>query len=194
MIRGRPPATDQESRVSTVSPDVASSWTYPPLTPELGFLRDIDRVMSAAELAVVTRRIAASGAWRDFVVVSDDLRDYRLIYENEHTDVWALSWLPGQETGFHDHDVSEVGITIVQGAVLEGHMRLGDAPTERVLREGDSAEGGFGYIHRVGHLEGTPAVSLHAYSPPLRWVGQYRQRDGRMLRLKEPGRTRLSPR
>jgi hypothetical protein len=172
---------------------VASSWTFPPLVPELEFLHDIDRVMSAAELAEVTRRIAATGAWREFVVRNDDYRDYRLIFENEHTDVWALSWLPGQETGFHDHDASEVGLTIVQGAVVEGHMRLGRTPTQRVLRTGMSAEGGFGYIHRVAHLQGAPAVSLHAYSPPLAWVGQYRERDGRLLRLKEPGRTRLSP-
>jgi hypothetical protein len=36
-------------------------------------------------------------------------------------------------------------------------------------------------------------VSIHAYSPVLRTVGQYRQRDGRMIRLPEPGRTRLTP-
>ena len=31
-----------------------------------------------------------------------------------------------------------------------------------------------GYIHSVSHVEGEPAVSIHAYSPPLTCVGQYR--------------------
>ncbi|MEW6583968.1 MAG: cysteine dioxygenase family protein, partial [Actinomycetota bacterium] len=157
------------------------------------FLEDIDRVLTAPELVEVTRRIVDSGAWRDYVVVSPELRDYRLVFENEHTDIWALSWMPGQTTGFHDHDVSEVGITVARGAVRESHLHLGAPPTDHVLSEGDSQEGPFGYIHQVAHEGGEPAVSLHAYSPPLLWVGQYRERGGRMLRLREPGRTRLTP-
>lgn len=172
---------------------VAVRWTFPDLPAELGFLEEIDRTLSAAELVEVTRRIHASRAWRDYVVVSPELRDYRLIYENAFTDVWALSWLPGQTTGFHDHDLSEVGITVAQGSVREAHLRLGAAPTEHVLSAGGSQEGPFGYIHQVAHEGGAPAVSLHAYSPPLAWVGQYRERAGRLVRLREPGRTRLAP-
>lgn len=134
----------------------AVRWTFPDLPAEFGFLEEIDRTLCAAELVEVTRRIHASRAWRDHVVVSPTLRDFRLIYENAFTDVWALSWLPGQTTGFHDHDLSEVGVT-------------------------------------VAHEDGAPAVPLHAYAPPLAWVGQYRERAGRLLRLREPGRTRLAP-
>jgi predicted metal-dependent enzyme (double-stranded beta helix superfamily) len=126
-------------------------------------------------------------------VISPHLRDYRLIYENEFTDVWALSWLPGQTTGFHDHDLSSVGITVAQGSVREWHLHLGAQPTDHVMSAGDSQEGPAGYIHQVAHEAGSPAVSLHAYSPPLAWVGQYREQGGRMLRLREPGRKRLLP-
>ena len=31
-----------------------------------------------------------------------------------------------------------------------------------------------GYIHSVSHVAGEPAISIHAYSPPLTCVGQYR--------------------
>lgn len=141
----------------------------------------------------MTRRIYESGVWRDYIVVSPDLRDYRLIYENDFTDVWALSWLPGQTTGFHDHHISEVGITVAQGGVRESHLHLGADPTSHVLSAGQSQEGPFGYIHQVAFEWGDPAVSLHAYSPPLVFVGQYREQDGRMVRLQEPGRKRLSP-
>lgn len=105
----------------------------------------------------------------------------------------GLSWLPGQTTGFHDHFISEVGITVAQGGVRESHLHLGADPTNRVLSAGESQEGPFGYIHQVAYASGDPAVSLHAYSPPLAFVGQYREHGGRMVRLQEPGRRRLTP-
>lgn len=168
-------------------------WPFPRLPDELGFLEEIDRILTAPELVEVTRRIYESGAWRDYAVTSPEFRDYRLVFENAFTDIWVLSWLPGQTTGFHDHDVSEVGITVAQGRIREGHMHLDAPATDHVMEAGDCQEGPFGYIHQVAHEEGDPAVSLHAYSPPLVWVGQYRERGGRLLRLREPGRTRLTP-
>ncbi len=178
--------------MSTALP-LSPPWPFRALAPALGFLEEVDGVLTAPELEQVSRRVADSGQWREYVVERTDLRDYRLVFENEHIDVWVLSWMPGQTTGFHDHDVSEVGIAIVQGAVREAHMTLGGAPVDHVLRAGDTQQGGYGYIHRVSHEAGRPAVSIHAYSPVLRTVGQYRQRDGRMIRLPEPGRTRLTP-
>lgn len=168
-------------------------WPFPALSEDLRFLEDIDHVMKAPELVELGRRIAATGAWRDYLVESHEYRDYRLVFENEYTDIWVLSWLPGQTTGFHDHDISEVGITVLEGALRESHMRMGAEPTSHVMRAGETQEGPFGYIHQVQHEEGEIAASLHAYSPPLLRVGQYREREGRMIRLPEPGRTRLTP-
>ena len=45
------------------------------------------------------------------------------------------------------------------------------------LRPGDTRQGGPGYIHRVRHETGEPAVTIHVYSPRLDWVGQYRLGD-----------------
>ena len=50
-----------------------------------------------------------------------------------------------------------------------------------------------GYIHSVSHVEGEPAVSIHAYSPPLTCVGQYRVDSlGRLRREPEHGRKELA--
>jgi len=65
--------------------------------------------------------------------------------------------------------------------------------TSHVVRPGETQEGPFGYIHRVVHSEGHPAISVHSYSPPLAWVGQYRENGGQLVRLRQPGRTRLAP-
>lgn len=168
-------------------------WPFPPLPADLFFLADVDRQLSATDLVDVSRRVVMSGHWRDYVVECADYRDYRLVFENEYLDVWVLSWLPGQETGFHDHDISEVGICVAQGAIREHHMHLHAPDTDHVMTPGTTQAGPFGYIHRVAHEEGAPAVSVHSYSPPLAWVGQYREVDERMVRLRQPGRTRLAP-
>src|SRR5882757_159118 len=53
--------------------------------------------------------------WEPLLVVDAHRRRYRLLYEDERTDIWVLCWMPGQSTGFHDHDMSDVGIAIAQG-------------------------------------------------------------------------------
>lgn len=168
-------------------------WPFPELPAELGFLAEIDRQLHAPALADISSRIVESGLWRHYVAVCEEYRDYRLVFENDYVDIWVLSWLPGQETGFHDHDISEVGICVAEGAIREHHMHVYQPDTSHVIRPGETQEGPFGYIHRVEHFEGEPAISVHSYSPPLAWVGQYRENGGQMVRLRQPGRTRLSP-
>lgn len=168
-------------------------WPFPELPHGLAFLAGIDRQLHAPDLADVSSRIVGTGLWRDYVIMCGHRRDYRLVFENDYVDIWVLSWLAGQETGFHDHDISEVGICVADGAIREHHMHLHRPDTSHELRPGQAQEGPLGYVHRVEHLEGRPAVSVHAYSPPLAWVGQYREIGGHMVRLRQPGRTRLSP-
>ncbi len=168
-------------------------WPFPDLPSGLAFLARVDRQLHAPELAQLSRDVVRSGVWRDYVVACEEYRDYRLVFENDFVDVWVLSWLPGQETGFHDHDISEVGICVADGAIREHHMHLRGGDSSHILGIGDVQEGPFGYIHRVEHWAGTPAVSVHAYSPPLAWVGQYREAGDHMVRLRQPGRTRLAP-
>jgi len=126
--------------------------------------------------------------WEPLLVIDSHRRRYRLLFEDERTDVWVLCWMPGQSTGFHDHDISDVGIAIAQGMIVERQLQLPAGATSLELRTGDTRQGPAGYIHSVAHGEGIPAVSIHCYSPPLMRVGQYRvDPDGILRRDAEHG-------
>lgn len=152
-------------------------------------------ILSAPELEQIAVRIAdAPELWEPLVHVDPVQRRFELIYEDERMDAWVLSWMPGQGTGFHDHYVSSVGICVAEGVVQEDRMRLGAEPLEFRLTPGVSRNGGPGYIHRVRHADGEPAVTIHVYSPRLDWVGQYRADDrGVVRREASPGRVALTP-
>jgi Cysteine dioxygenase type I len=149
--------------------------------------------LSAAELARVASAIRdRPELWEPLLVVDAHRRRYRLLYEDERTDIWVLCWMPGQSTGFHDHDISDVGIAIARGMIIERQLRLPTGATALELRPGDTREGPAGYIHSVAHGEGAPAVSIHCYSPPLMKVGQYRvDTEGVLRRDAEHGRREL---
>ncbi len=130
--------------------------------------------------------------WQPLVVQDESRRRYRLLYEDDRIDVWVLSWMPGQGTGFHDHDHSEVALMCVQGTILEKQMLLPSGASKIEMTPGTIRTGGAGYIHAVNHLDGLPAVSLHAYSPPLKHVGQYVIDEAGILERKiEHGRREL---
>ena len=149
--------------------------------------------LSAAELEGVATAIRdRPELWEPLLVVDAHRRRYRLLYEDERTDIWVLCWMPGQSTGFHDHDVSDVGIAIARGKIIERQLRLPTGATALELQPGDTRQGPAGYIHSVAHSEGAPAVSIHCYSPPLMKVGQYRvDTVGVLRRDAEHGRREL---
>jgi hypothetical protein len=149
--------------------------------------------LSAADLEQIATGIRdRPELWEPLLVVDAHRRRYRLLFEDERTDIWVLCWMPGQSTGFHDHDISDVGIAIAQGAVIERQLQLPTGATSLCLRPGDTRQGPAGYVHSVAHAEGIPAVSIHCYSPPLMKVGQYRvDPDGLLRRDPEHGRREL---
>jgi hypothetical protein len=101
--------------------------------------------------------------------------------------------MPGQGTGFHDHYISGVGLCCARGCVREDLLVYGGPDIELQLRPGDTRQGGPGYIHRVRHQVGEPAVTIHVYSPRLDWVGQYRLGESGLVRREvRPGRNELT--
>ena len=148
---------------------------------------DLDELAALAD-AVARRR----DLWEPLTVADATRRRYRLMYEDHRTDVWTLSWMPGQGTGFHDHDLSGVGIAVGQGMVVEKQMLLPTGATRLELRPGDVRRGPAGYIHSAAWGDGEPAVSIHCYSPPLVRVGQFKVDDQGILRRSvEHGRQEL---
>lgn len=168
---------------------------FSPAVASLDELVPHDGILTLEELEEIARGIADdSDLWEPLVRVDAHQRRYELVYEDERMDAWVLSWMPGQGTGFHDHYVSGVGLCVASGCVREDQMVYGGEHLARHLRPGHTRKGGPGYIHRVSHAEGTPAVTVHVYSPRLDWVGQYRvDEDGVVRREVQPGRNELKP-
>jgi predicted metal-dependent enzyme (double-stranded beta helix superfamily) len=152
-------------------------------------------MLTADELEEVAVGIAdRREIWESLVRIDPTQRRYELIYEDDRMDAWVLSWMPGQGTGFHDHFISNVGVCVADGTVQEDRMRLGADHVEARLTPGQSLHGGPGYIHRIQHADGAPAVTIHVYSPRLDWVGQYRvDEQGLLRREPSPGRVELTP-
>ncbi len=119
------------------------------------------------------RRVAAEPArWRPHLDLAATERTYAALHRDASVDLWAIFWLPENDTGWHDHDTSSGAVHVIDGA-LEEHALLVARP-ERRTTYGPGATFSFGpsHIHRVT-CAGSRAVSIHAYSPPLWRLGQY---------------------
>jgi quercetin dioxygenase-like cupin family protein len=111
--------------------------------------------------------------WRHLVRHADDARVYEQIWDDEHVNAWVICWSEDQETGFHDHDESGAGIAVISGQVREDRLALNGGPRSRILGAGAVFNVPPVAIHRVLHAGDQPAVTIHAYSPPLRRIGAY---------------------
>lgn len=150
--------------------------------------------LTLAELEAVAMAIAKRpDLWEPMVIADPQRRRYRLMYDDHRIDIWTLSWMSGQGTGFHDHDRSGVGLACARGMIVERQMLLPNGATRvEMTADGPVRSGGAGYIHSVAWGEGSPAVSIHCYSPPLTRVGQYRvDESGVLTRHVEHGRQEL---
>jgi predicted metal-dependent enzyme (double-stranded beta helix superfamily) len=167
-------------------------------TSALASLGDIvphEGLLTPEELEGVAQRIMERPEiWEPHLHADPVQRRYELLYEDERMDAWVLSWMPGHGTGFHDHFISGVGLAVARGGVREDLMVYGRDHVPLHLRAGDTRRGGPGYIHRVTHEDGEPAVTIHVYSPRLDWVGQYRldETTGIVRREVRPGRNELT--
>ncbi len=78
------------------------------------------RLLSARQLAEVVQRLAASPAeWLGRVRLNPSGRWYERIHLDDSHEVWVISWLPGQATGFHDHGGSAGAFAVVWGTLPE---------------------------------------------------------------------------
>jgi hypothetical protein len=121
------------------------------------------------------------GSWRNLGQSASGERSYELIWDDAHVNAWAIRWSDDADTGFHDHDGSAAGIVVVEGSVVEERLSLEGPPIARRFGAGRSFRMPASAIHRVRHGGGMPALTVHAYSPPLSVQGVYRVGDGGAL-------------
>jgi hypothetical protein len=136
------------------------------------------QLLGARQLADVVRRVAASPAeWLTRVRLNPASRWYEQIHLDDSHEVWVISWLPGQATGFHDHGGSAGAFTVVLGTLMERRV-VGGQASGHVLAKPVGASGArsFGprYIHDLRNATAASvAVSVHAYSPPIAQMTRY---------------------
>src|SRR4051795_3697339 len=130
------------------------------------------RDLEPAELVEVVEELARRrDLWEDLVTHDSSQRTYHELLRDRHVSAWLICWMDDQDTGFHDHDLSAGAVTVVAGRVVEERLVLGGAPRRRGAGIGESFSFTASAIHRVAHDPGEPAVSIHAYSPPLDRMG-----------------------
>jgi predicted metal-dependent enzyme (double-stranded beta helix superfamily) len=137
---------------------------------ELGFEADLDR----DELRRLVRDIAAERLmWHPLVTFDPDSRRFEQLWRDQHVDVWVISWGRGHDTGFHDHDVSCGAVAVVSGEIVEERLILCGPPRKLHHRAGAVFDFDASHVHRMSQDSPSPAVSIHAYSPPLWRMGTY---------------------
>ncbi|WP_131741354.1 cysteine dioxygenase [Actinomadura roseirufa] len=109
-----------------------------------------------------------SHEWLHRVRLDPQGRWYERIHQDADHEIWVISWLPGQSTGFHDHGDSAGAFAVALGTLDEHRVRA-----VRQVGVGDVHSFGPDYVHDVRNTSDAPAVSVHVYSPPLQSMRRY---------------------
>jgi predicted metal-dependent enzyme (double-stranded beta helix superfamily) len=135
------------------------------------------QILTPQELAAEVRRLTSSPAeWVARVRLDPEGRWYEQIHMGDTYELWLISWLPGQYTGFHDHGGANGAFGVVWGQLDEHTVAEGAVESAgRPVTQGAVRSFGPRYIHDVRNAEtaSSVAVSVHAYSPPLSAMTRY---------------------
>ena len=157
----------------------------PELTPVHGIQPLVgDRILTRPELEALVAAVSARPElWEPRIDRRSETRMYSSLHRDAHVDLWAIFWRPGNDTGWHDHDISSGAVHVVQGALANSSLRVGAPDRRRTHRAGESFSFDPTQIHRLV-CETETAISIHAYSAPLWRLGQYTvDADGALRRL-----------
>jgi predicted metal-dependent enzyme (double-stranded beta helix superfamily) len=125
---------------------------------------------------IVARTAARADHWRDLVRYDPERRWYQRMELTGDYEVWLLTWQPGQGTGFHDHGGSAGAFAVARGELQEQVVRGSGLIREVAVRTviaGGVRSFGPRFVHHVTNHADGPAVSVHAYSPPLPPMRRY---------------------
>jgi len=139
--------------------------------------------LGQADLRRLVAAVAAQpGSWGGLVRFDPRRRWYRRLELADDHEVWLLSWLPGQGTGFHDHGRAAGAFAVALGRVRERTVAAGHRQARhRTVARGGIRSFGARYVHDVGNASAEPAVTVHAYSPPLTVMRRYELTDSGLV-------------
>ncbi|GAA1069251.1 hypothetical protein GCM10009665_76410 [Kitasatospora nipponensis] len=170
----RPGDRSPDRSAPTGLPPAAGTPVTPAVTPAL---------TPAALRTLVSELAERPEEWIGKVRLSVGDRWYERLSGGPDHEIWLISWLPGQSTGFHDHGGSRGAFTVALGELEE--LSLGEADGElhsRRLPAGTVRAFGPAFLHDVRNTAGGPAVTIHAYSPPLSAMARYELRASGLRR------------
>ncbi|MBF6163187.1 cysteine dioxygenase family protein [Streptomyces gardneri] len=136
-----------------------------------------DRALwSPAQLQRLTSEVAAELATPllDIARFDPQQRWWTRLALTMGVELWLLSWAPGQGTEPHDHGGASGAFTMTVGELREEYLHLGGQVRKAQRRAGDTVAFGPDRAHQLRNDKPWPAASVHAYSPPLRPVREYR--------------------
>jgi quercetin dioxygenase-like cupin family protein len=111
--------------------------------------------------------------WREAVRFDAGRRHWSRLPAPDGAELWLLTWLPDQSTDLHDHGPSAAALTVVSGVLEEVRATTDGRRTSSALTAGQGVHLAPGLVHDVGNRGTAPAVSVHAYSPPLSSMSFY---------------------
>lgn len=111
-------------------------------------------------------------------------RCWRTIVANEQLEAWVVAWPVGGAIELHDHGNSVGAVVVARGTLSETSVRPGDdrtlLATSTSIGTGEHVVFGREYVHDFVNGGPGPALSVHVYSPALRWMTYFHwsDRDG----------------
>lgn len=144
-----------------------------------------DRDLTREELVDVSVGLGCERALWEHLVRHDPAERYYVeLYRDVHLDVWLICWMNQQDTGYHDHDLSAGAVYVCDGVLVEDRLQRVDGAITGVPRA-HPAGTGFDFdaacIHRMHHVDGPEATSIHCYSPAIWRMGHYSFDDDGVL-------------
>ncbi len=159
------------------------------------------RLLTPQQLAAEVRRLTSVPAeWVARVRLDPEGRWYEQIRVNDSCELWLISWLPGQSTGFHDHGGANGAFGVVWGELDEQMVARGPGSASsggpagsvgtavRAVSAGQVRAFGAHHVHDVRNSSAdSVAVSVHAYSPPLSAMTRYDLTPGGLVSVRTEG-------
>lgn len=133
-----------------------------------------ERVRPAALRDMVSGIAATPDIWSAHVRFDLYERFFTRLHHAADFEVWLICWELGQDTLLHDHGGSVGSLAVASGALVEDYGDLGGRDLRtRTHRAGTSVAFGTDYLHNLVNVSAEPAVTVHAYSQPLRRMNFY---------------------